>query len=59
MDLGLAIGSSRLLAPHTTVVIEASSKERMDEAYPGLIRLDQRSFGDKKLNFFRGAPAPE
>lgn len=51
-DLGQAIGSSRLISEQSSVVIEASSKERMDEAYPGLIRLDQRSFGDKNLNFF-------
>lgn len=51
-DLGLALGVSRLLHEHTVVVIEASSKERMDENYPGLNRLDQRKFGDKYLNFF-------
>lgn len=51
-DLGGSIGSSRLMAPHATLVIEASSKERLDENYPGLNRLDQRKFGDKHLNFF-------
>jgi 16S rRNA (guanine966-N2)-methyltransferase len=51
-DLGLAIGSSRLLGAASTVVIEAASKERMDESYPGLKRLDQRTFGDKNLHFF-------
>jgi len=53
--LGEAIGASRLLHPESWIVIEASSKERMDEAYPGLTRFDQRVFGDKHLNFF--APA--
>lgn len=51
--LGESIGASRLMAPHSTLVIEASSKERMDENYPGLNRLDQRTFGDKHLNFFK------
>lgn len=52
-DLAEAIGASRLIMPETTVVIEASSKERMEPGYPGLIRLDQRRFGDKNLNFFK------
>ena len=51
-ELAEVIGLSRLVAPGTTVVIEASSKERLEESYPGLIRLDQRKFGDKNLNFF-------
>ena len=51
-DLTLKIGASLLLAPEAIFVVEASSKERMDENYPGLNRLDQRPFGDKHLNFF-------
>jgi 16S rRNA (guanine966-N2)-methyltransferase len=54
-DLATAIGSSALLHDNTLVVIEASAKERMDERYPGLNRLDQRKFGDKHLNFFERA----
>lgn len=54
-DLALAIGASGLLHDYTVVVIEASAKERMDEQYPGLNRLDQRKFGDKHLNFFEKA----
>lgn len=54
-DLAGAIGKSRLLAPGAILIIEASSKERMDENYAGLNRLDQRSFGDKHLNFFEKA----
>lgn len=54
-DLALSIGSSQLLHSGSIVVIEASSKERMDEQYPGLNRLDQRQFGDKHLNFFEKA----
>lgn len=52
-DLASAIGASHLLAEDAWVIIEASSKERMDEDYPGLERLDRREFGDKHLNFFR------
>lgn len=51
-DLATQIGASGLLAADSVLVIEASSKERMDEQYPGLNRLDRRSFGDKHLNFF-------
>lgn len=51
-ELGEKIGASRLLAPGSIVVIESSSKERLDENYPGLNRLDQRAFGDKNLTFF-------
>jgi 16S rRNA (guanine966-N2)-methyltransferase len=51
-DLGGKIGASRLLAPGSLFVIESSSKERLDENYPGLNRLDQRVFGDKHLTFF-------
>lgn len=51
-DLAAAIGASGLLQPETWVVIESSAKERLDEAYPGLTRFDQRTFGDKHLGFF-------
>jgi len=51
-DLAETIGSSRCLREGGTLVIEASSKERMDEEYPGFTRLDRREFGDKHLNFF-------
>lgn len=55
-DLATKIGESKnLLLPGGWLVIEASSKERMDENYPGLNRLDQRIFGDKHLNFFEKA----
>ncbi|MGE0526166.1 MAG: 16S rRNA (guanine(966)-N(2))-methyltransferase RsmD [Bdellovibrionales bacterium] len=55
-DLAVKIGQSRVLAEAGWLVIEASSKERMDDVYPGLIRLDQRRFGDKHLNFFARDP---
>lgn len=51
-DLALAVGESRLMGPQSRFMIESAAKERLDEAYPGLIRLDQRSFGDKNLSFF-------
>lgn len=52
-DLAMAIGQSKLLANEAILVIEASSKERMDKEYFGLIRLDQRQFGDKYLHFLQ------
>ena len=54
-DLALHLGISRVLRSGGTLVIEASSNERMDESYPGLNRLVQRKFGDKHLNFFEKA----
>jgi 16S rRNA (guanine966-N2)-methyltransferase len=51
-DLALRIGESSRLGERFCLIIEASSKERMDENYPGLNRLDRRVFGDKHLNFF-------
>lgn len=52
-DLLLLISTSSLMGPDSTLVIEVSSKERMDEVYPGLNRLDRREFGDKHLHFFQ------
>jgi 16S rRNA (guanine966-N2)-methyltransferase len=52
-DLALAIGGSSLLAPEGLFVMEVASKERFDEVYPGLKRLDLREFGDKHLVFFQ------
>ena len=54
-DLATQIGASRLLGPESIFVIESASKERLDENYPGLNRLDQRMFGDKHLTFFAKA----
>lgn len=51
-DLALAVGKSRLLGPGSLFALEAASKERLDEGYPGLNRLDRREFGDKHLIFF-------
>ncbi len=54
-DLARAIGAAHLLAKDGILVIEAASKEPTSEAYPGLIFLEERKFGDKRLLFF----APE
>ncbi len=54
-ELAEAIAGSRLLGPESRLVIESAAKERLDESYPGLNRLDQRHFGDKYLSFFAKA----
>jgi 16S rRNA (guanine966-N2)-methyltransferase len=54
-DLAARIGASALLGPESIFVIESASKERLDENYQGLNRLDQRVFGDKHLTFFAKA----
>ncbi len=51
-ELAQKIGTSRLLDSDSIVVIEARAKETVAESYPGLKRLDQRTFGDKYLYFF-------
>lgn len=51
-ELGRTIAGSGVIAQGSWVVIEASSQEVVQEKYEGLIRLDQREFGDKHLNFF-------
>ncbi len=56
-ELCVKMGKSSVLGPAFTYVVETSSKERMDEIYPGLNRLDRRVFGDKHLNFFEKAIA--
>ena len=47
-----AIAQSQCFHEGTQIVIESSSKEICGDSYPPLIRLDQRVFGDKYLNFF-------
>lgn len=54
-ELTTLVAVSPLLADQGLFIVEASSQERMDEAYPGLNRLDRREFGDKDLNFFEKA----
>jgi 16S rRNA (guanine966-N2)-methyltransferase len=54
-ELCVKIGESANLGSAFIYVVEASSKERVDESYPGLNRLDRREFGDKHLNFFEKA----
>lgn len=54
-DLSLKIGEITALGSAFVYVVETSSKERMDDTYPGLNRLDRREFGDKHLNFFEKA----
>lgn len=51
-DLAREIGASALVAEDAWVAIESSSQETVNDEYPGLIRFDQRDFGDKHLNFF-------
>jgi 16S rRNA (guanine966-N2)-methyltransferase len=51
-ELCTAVAASSLLGAGAWFVIEAAAKERVDEAYDGLERLDQRDFGDKSLHFF-------
>jgi 16S rRNA (guanine966-N2)-methyltransferase len=52
-----AIANSKVLGPGSIVAMEAASKEAVADTYPGLIRLDEKKFGDKKLHLFEaGTP---
>ena len=51
-DVATQVGARSVLRPEGLFVVEASAKERVDENYPGLNRLDRSTFGDKHLNFF-------
>jgi 16S rRNA (guanine966-N2)-methyltransferase len=47
----MALGKS--FNENTLISIESQKKERMDEDYGTLRRVDQRFFGDKTLSFFK------
>lgn len=51
-ELTETIARSRVLSADGWYVVEARRQERVDDAYEGLRRFDQRVFGDKTLNFF-------
>lgn len=53
-----ALSKSEAMGPGTTAVVEASSHERVDESYPGLVCQDRRDYGDKMISFWtRGQSA--
>jgi 16S rRNA (guanine966-N2)-methyltransferase len=52
-----ALGSSAALGANTTVMIEASSHETVQETYPGLECFDRRDYGDKQVSYWRKADA--
>ena len=51
-----ALASSRVVAAHSTVVIESAKREQVDEEYEGsertLVRSAKRDFGDKFVSYF-------
>ena len=51
-DVMLAASQSAAFGPHTKMTIESEKRERMDEKYESLTRIDMKSFGDKFLSFF-------
>lgn len=48
-----ALSKSNIFTAGAWVVIEASSQERLDEAYPTFELLDKKDFGDKSVAFFQ------
>lgn len=47
-----ALAKSEAVGPNTTVVVEASSHERVDESYENLVCWDRRDYGDKLISFW-------
>ncbi len=47
-----ALAKSEAVGPNTTVVVEASSHERVDESYENLACWDRRDYGDKLISFW-------
>ena len=48
-----ALAGSAAMGDSTTAIIEASSHERVEDAYDSLTRTDSRDYGDKQISFFR------
>lgn len=46
------LAKSEAVGPQTTVVVEASSHERVDESYENLVCWDRRDYGDKQISFW-------
>ncbi len=53
-----ALAKSEAVGPETTLVVEASSHERVDESYENLVCWDRRDYGDKQISFW-SRPAKE
>ena len=51
-DVLTALSASQALKTGTTVVVEASSHERVEDTYPRLELLDRKDYGDKQVSFF-------
>lgn len=48
----LSLATSAAIGPGTTVVVEASSHEKVEASYPRLRCLDRRDYGDKMVTFW-------
>lgn len=46
------LSKSEAVGTSTTVVVEASSHERVDESYENLVCTDRRDYGDKLISFW-------
>lgn len=52
------LSKSEAVGHETTIVVEASSHERVDETYENLVCWDRRDYGDKQISFW-SRPEPE
>lgn len=51
-EVMLTLAEAEVLAEQGNIVIEVAQKERLDEIYKNLRRIDLRNFGDKLVAFF-------
>lgn len=52
-EVMLRADHSAAFGPETVLAIESAKRERIDEEYSSLERVDVREFGDKVLSFYR------
>lgn len=52
------LGTSQVVGPETTVVIESSSHETVKDSYKGLEKTEERDYGDKRVTFWRKETEP-
>lgn len=58
-DVMQAADESKAFGEKTTLMIESARRERIDDEYESLVRVDFREFGDKVLSFYKKKGAAE
>jgi 16S rRNA (guanine966-N2)-methyltransferase len=56
-DVMVAISTSLVRKRDTVIAIESARRERLEDSYEPLVRIDSRAFGDKILSLFKERPS--